>query len=355
MASLMIMVGHYIFVYQGIEGGYGGLPKLTEPVFTDATRILTMGMYDFSYGLFGVAIFFLVSGFVIPFSLEKFNQYRFGFMGFIVARVFRLWPVYIVGFFISMLARWYSFHGSGIVDGYTFTDLLANLSLFRDWTGHIPLDGVNWTLEVEIKFYLLSALFAGVTLAGRPYLAMFAGVAALIGFEYGAQLPVGWVPPANFLFAAKYILFMTIGTNFYMMHKGRISATRGVILSAISLYVFVYVSTPGDKYSYAFALCVFSMFYLARDSFKTNKVLGFFADISYPLYAMHAAFGYVGIRILMDLGLPSYVALVAQMVITVSVAYLIHRFVENPSQRLGRDLSMRVLSRLEKKDSAVTA
>ena len=48
----------------------------------------------FSWGAFGVGIFFLISGFVIPYSLEKAT-----FAAFCIGRLFRILPTYFVGFF----------------------------------------------------------------------------------------------------------------------------------------------------------------------------------------------------------------------------------------------------------------
>jgi len=41
-------------------------------------------------GGFGVALFFLISGFVIPFSFLRYTR-----TGFAIARILRLWPAYM--------------------------------------------------------------------------------------------------------------------------------------------------------------------------------------------------------------------------------------------------------------------
>ncbi len=49
----------------------------------------TFSQTGFSLGAFGVTLFFLVSGFIIPVSIEKAGLKRFW-----IARVFRLYPLY---------------------------------------------------------------------------------------------------------------------------------------------------------------------------------------------------------------------------------------------------------------------
>ena len=49
------------------------------------------------WGHFGVALFFIISGFVIPFSVASTTR-----AGFAVARVLRIWPTYLAGLAIAI-------------------------------------------------------------------------------------------------------------------------------------------------------------------------------------------------------------------------------------------------------------
>ncbi len=58
----------------------------------------------FMPGPFGVALFFLISGLVIPFS---FDRHRTG--AFLLARLLRIYPTYLAALLIEVLtlpARW---------------------------------------------------------------------------------------------------------------------------------------------------------------------------------------------------------------------------------------------------------
>ena len=48
--------------------------------------------FPLNWGPFGVALFFVISGFVIPFSFETYGR-----LDFIVARFFRIYPTYLTG------------------------------------------------------------------------------------------------------------------------------------------------------------------------------------------------------------------------------------------------------------------
>lgn len=108
-----------------------------------------------SYGHFGVALFFLISGFVIPFSLKKL-----GSLQFLIARFFRLWPLYAVGLSITLSCIWYASMHYGFPFNHTVTDIMKNILLVRDLFWIPSIDGIVWTLEIEVKYYLICALIA---------------------------------------------------------------------------------------------------------------------------------------------------------------------------------------------------
>ncbi|EFA4099485.1 acyltransferase [Escherichia coli] len=336
VASLVVMLAHYIISFNAFSGGYGGLPKIEGGVFKNASDLLGFGMPSFSYGAFGVALFFLVSGFVIPLSLTKLTTQRYGIFAFIVSRILRIWPVYVIGFAISMLFRWVSFNGSELSDAYNMYDVIYHLTLFRDWIGGMPLDGVSWTLEIEIKFYLLSAIFAYATVKGKQYITIVAMAGAFAGYYFGVQTPIYFIFPHSILYCFQFILFMTIGTNLYLLYAGVISKNKAILWIGVSLGSFIYVCPPDSKVGYLVAFLVFLSCYVARDSFSGGTVTSFFAKISYPMYVVHALFGYVTMWYMINFGLNTYVALILQILLTISISYLLHLYVEIPSQKYGK-------------------
>ena len=107
-------------------------------------------------GQYGVFVFFLVSGYIIPASLERKGSVR----GFWVSRGFRLYPLYVVALALSILAFK---TGYGAIHGAQNSP--------KNWAYSLPfmlsnmLNGANvpnviWTLSFEMVFYLLlTALF----------------------------------------------------------------------------------------------------------------------------------------------------------------------------------------------------
>ncbi len=111
-----------------------------------------------SPGVFGVVLFFLISGYVIPMSAGK----TFDLRRFVIRRVLRIYPLVLVAFAIaallSQLTAWPSLANarSASTEGW-----IANLLLIQDYIGITAIHGVTWTLSLEFFWY---ALFAGLTL-----------------------------------------------------------------------------------------------------------------------------------------------------------------------------------------------
>ena len=115
----------------------------------------------FRKGYYGVDVFFVISGFVIPLALHR-SGYRLGNIGeFLIKRGKRLYPAYAAALFLAVglwvLAGFLpGFRGSGFqFDGFQF---LSNLTLTSGFTGHAWYIPVFWTLAIECQYYFLIAL-----------------------------------------------------------------------------------------------------------------------------------------------------------------------------------------------------
>jgi peptidoglycan/LPS O-acetylase OafA/YrhL len=140
----------------------------------------------FDPGLYGVLLFFLISGYIVPASLERKGSLR----TFWVSRVFRLFPLYFV--VIGAVLVLHAF-GHATVRG-TQSNVLASSFAHMFMLGDLLGSGiinVIWTLSYEMVFYLLlTALFTlGVhKRSGRLAVGFAAGALVL-----GGILPRLWL------------------------------------------------------------------------------------------------------------------------------------------------------------------
>ena len=100
-----------------------------------------MSQFEFSYGHYGVQLFFIISGFVIFMTLERCKNV----FVFIKRRFIRLYPT----FWISMIITFIVTSLSGIIRfERTFIDLVVNITMIPYLLGFKHIDGVYWSLEV---------------------------------------------------------------------------------------------------------------------------------------------------------------------------------------------------------------
>jgi peptidoglycan/LPS O-acetylase OafA/YrhL len=153
-------------------------------VFDHGSTLMLEPVRDFLYrwldlGEYGVFVFFLISGYIIPASLERKGSVR----GFWTSRLFRLYPMYAVALALAAVA----YHtGYGTIRGAEHQpaqSVLAWLLMLPNLLTGPNVPNVTWTLSYEMVFYLLLvALFSwGVHRRSGWYATTFAVAAVALG------------------------------------------------------------------------------------------------------------------------------------------------------------------------------
>jgi peptidoglycan/LPS O-acetylase OafA/YrhL len=193
----------------------------------------------FDPGQYGVFVFFLVSGYIVPASLERRGSVR----GFWVSRVFRLYPLYLFAL-SAMIVLWASGIGSlSGMDSDAVTSSFADVFMLQSvlWAPTVP--NVVWSLAYEMVFYLmLTALFlGGVHRRSNRYALVFAAAAAGLGgvlvpgsLSYDLLTPGVVVAITDSLVLAGLVLTLA--------GRGRTRAVGAVLAAATGLLVIVFNS-----------------------------------------------------------------------------------------------------------------
>ena len=133
------------------------------------------------YGYLGVDIFFVISGFVIPWSLYRSRYELRDYPRFLLKRNVRLYPPYLASIAISILATNFVLVPVFHIPHMTVTgrDLLLHFAYLND-LAHVPWVNVAyWTLAIEFQWYLLIGLVLPL-LASRRRLARFAATSVMV-------------------------------------------------------------------------------------------------------------------------------------------------------------------------------
>jgi peptidoglycan/LPS O-acetylase OafA/YrhL len=233
-------------------------------VFDHGSTLLLRPVRDFLYqwlnlGQFGVFVFFLVSGYIIPASLERKGSVR----GFWTGRLFRLYPLYVVALVLAMVAY---LTGHGTIRGAEHHPLQAVLA----WLLMLPnlltgpnVPNVTWTLSYEMVFYLLlAALFSwNVHRRSGAYATAFAvGAVALGGILPMAALTTwaGRTGHGTLALNATADALILVGIGLAVTSRSRLAKT-GASLAALTALVLVMVN-QGSPYPWEGCVILALMF-----------------------------------------------------------------------------------------------
>lgn len=341
VAAVCVVISHYFGVFWYRPESVARLIKINPIELADVPPYVQwLQIPNFSWGPFGVALFFLVSGFVIPASLTKMTA-----VPFLKNRVLRILPTYAVGFLICLMAIRYNVEQNGAAWPFSTTTVLVHfIPGLRDILGTKGIDGIIWTLEIEVKFYLICALVAPLFAQRSAWVfAVPLLLAAAIILIAKTWMPGLDVLLGRMMFAAQFMIFMFAGAAFYYGYSGAIPERHATLLAAILVTLFLstwYAYPVGIPFllsvNYVAAFFLFWIAYKFPSVTPKNTVTDFFADISYPLYVVHGVAGYTLLAVLLGRGIPASIALAVTTAMAIALSYVIHLLVEKPTRHWGQ-------------------
>jgi peptidoglycan/LPS O-acetylase OafA/YrhL len=230
-------------------------------------------------GWHGVEIFFVLSGFVIPYSLHRAQYQLRGFGQFLAKRLVRLHPPYVASLILILALNdlGQRFLGTPTkADSHSLGDILLHLIYGNGILGLPWINSVYWTLAIELQFYLLIGLiFPLVSKAHswKPEIVLVGlGVLALV-------LPQDYLV---FHYLAPFLLGMTV----YRFHVGLLGRCRYVItILVLAAGCWWTLAATSMLASVATAL------FIAHVRFGACWPFPAMGKISYSLYLLHFPIG----------------------------------------------------------------
>jgi peptidoglycan/LPS O-acetylase OafA/YrhL len=292
-------------------------------------------------GRFGVVAFFLVSGYIIPFSLERGGSVR----RFAIGRVFRLYPLYWVSLVAILVI--YQFQNDALTTDFQTHVVLnsaVNFTMIQELVGIPHAIGLYYTLTVEIVFYGLCAVLFAFGLHTRSVRNAWVVLAGSVVLGSVAPFVINHRAPMAGLF---YVSSMFLGTVVYRYSVG---AARLVdvqmLVAAIALFGLVgcYVNyvhftdlNDSDPFTFWGAAIAWSVAYaffftaFAMRSEEFPRPTLWLGRISYSVYLMHPL-----VVVLVMHWTVRPLAFAVVVVGSLALAELTYRTIELPFQELGR-------------------
>lgn len=303
---------------------------LVASSYVDApAAVVAMGIL----GNYGVTVFFFISGFILPYSLDK-TKYRIqDFPMFIARRFVRVDPPFflVVGLTIALNVL------LGIVrkDPYhiDYVQLLGHIAYVAPLLHKPWLLSVFWTLCTEFQFYITIGLIFPILRRYPLPIALACAIGMWLyipGYFPTDRLPLG---QREIIFA--YLPSFMVGMATYLWREKLVNFPTFAGAIAISV-IALFFKAPLDISITALITIVVVL----RASFY-NPLLDFFGKISYSLYLIHLL---VIVAVLplfkhMGLGWPLMMAIGAAT--SIGIATLIYRFVEGPALALSKRIRFR--------------
>jgi peptidoglycan/LPS O-acetylase OafA/YrhL len=329
-----------------------GVAVLLVLLFHFSTRFHELYVYPdgppFSvpWGHVGVSLFFMISGFVIYMTLDGIKRPA----DFLVSRFSRLYPTYWCAMLITALcvSVWPVQPGP---EPDSARVVALNLMMFHGLFGVPSVDGVYWTLEVELLFYLLMFFAWTSSLLRRPLL--------LVSLWVGLSLLSGVLPTATGIafpyviqkfLILKHIPEFGVGVMMFLMVRLRrspddasppaaVAAGRSGLGSGVALVLLLCLAamfTHGGFARVMWAALFIPVMLVATGRFADwlqIRPLVWLGAISYPLYLVHQDLGHLVIAHALAAGAPVPLAIAAAVSAALALAWGLHRAIELPAMQ----------------------
>lgn len=288
---------------------------------------------------FGVDIFFVVSGFIIPYSMWLGSYRVSGYARFVAKRLIRLEPAYIASLALSVaLAYAAALHPlfKGNAPDFTAPQLLAHLFYLIPMTEHDWVNPVYWTLAYEFAFYLtIGALFPLCIRSGLLFATTALACLTAVSLAVGEGVEVHRLGLFFFGLAAfrtfsgldsPGALALNLGLGCLFMFCNP-HALNSAVLAPVAATSMVGLVTA---------------LWLLLPVRRPSRSILFLSHISYSLYLLHAPIGnrvvHIGERLIPGtLGEAGAVA--ASLAASIAAAYVWYRLFELPGIRLSKRLT----------------
>ncbi|MCL4791910.1 MAG: acyltransferase [Gammaproteobacteria bacterium] len=335
-AAMGVLAYHYLSSYLPEDAG--------KPWLALAAHITR-------YGYLGVELFFIISGFVILWSAQGKSATSFA-----VSRFCRLYPTFWAAMLLTSACYLLLGPHAPQMSGQEISlhRLLANATMMPQLFNAERIDGVYWTLELEIRFYFLVFVLLLLRQIGNIERWLYAWLAACTWITL--QGAPRWI---EFFAVAPYGSFFIGGCLLYLIHSAGWTWQRAVALGiaialsvADSLRIRSGFITADAESAWAVPLLVLLLFgvlllllvFLHRpDRLTPQSGLSYrLGALTYPLYLTHAAIG----RMLIEILLPHVGAVWAVLMTSICalvIAQLLVVLVDEPARKPAARLLYRGL------------
>ncbi len=313
-AALCVVLFHYTLRYPRFMAGLG---MASTPLFAGFTQE--------DAGIVPVLWFFLISGFVIAWTVERSRTPA----DFIVSRFSRLYPAYWASMILTVgLGLLWPLPGVKL----STAQVLVNLTMLQEYVLVPNVAGVYWSLAVELLFYIYAAVLLAAGLWRHVHRVALAWIVLALAafFAERAGMYVPW--RVSQILLLRYAPFLAAGMMLYALWRGHHPLSSAITLGLCTLAIIIsYHPLPA-------ATCLAAMVIIAVSArgeagWFAPSPLVWLGGISYALYLSHEHLGYFCMRMADLAGAPHWLGIASASVAAIGVACGITYAIERPALR----------------------
>ncbi|MBA89857.1 MAG: acyltransferase [Phyllobacteriaceae bacterium] len=321
-SALAVVAFHYLF-----RGAQGDAPLL-DTAYPAAEAVAI-------FGYLGLNLFFLISGYVIAWSADGRS-----FTGFAIARFSRLYPGFVACMSITFLVL--TVAGDPRLPA-SAVQYVANFAMVAPAFGQPFMDGVYWTIVLELVFYFwvsvailtgvfsnarltVIALWLAVSMINEYWLG--SGVLRMVLITEYAPFFAGGVLAHHVVSRGRNIEAVLLCAAAFLMALAHMKGMQGWMLAH-------YGKALSDGQLLAGGLALHTLFWTSiamRGLIPAAPLVMMLGGLTYPLYLLHQNIGYVLINALAPHA-GHALAPVAALLIVTALAWAVWRHVETPGRR----------------------
>ncbi len=287
------------------------------------------------FGEYAVHLFFMISGFVIFMTLRNTKTGA----DFVVSRFSRLYPVYWAAVLVTAAVM--AFVPPFAKNAVTFPQVAANLTMLQQWLRVKEVDGVYWTLAIELAFYgwmflifkiralnrieLVGTIWIFIELFARAWERM-----QLAAFKLAPEIIPSIISRTLIL---EHAHLFVAGMVFFRIRTEGSTIGRAALLG-LCLFTQFFIHGPLGTPFIGIFFGIFLLVAKRQLAWLAFRPLVFLGTISYTLFLVHQNIGYAVMRQLVEQ--PRLVQVSAAVAVAIALATLLTFFVEKPSLRFLR-------------------
>jgi peptidoglycan/LPS O-acetylase OafA/YrhL len=306
------------------------------------------------WGRWGVQLFFVISGFVIAYTLNDRKNFDrlVDFPLYFARRVVRLDTLYFVVLAIFVVFRTLLPYSTAGALEEVFPAITSDpASVAKNIFYFLPIPGdlwlpVAWTLGIEVQFYVaMAGLFILLNMTKQSrHSAWLIAAAAFLSLAYPSRLidvKIGfWLMPSLFNLLAGSLLY------FLVFRRSKFIVLSNVAFAGALGAVYWLVKESHVLATLLSYLAVLAALFLLPARVAAHPVATFLGRCSYGIYLLHMLIGLVIVTPLVRIGLPILswgpIPLAVGILGTVLAAWLLYVLIERPSivfsKRIGRGI-----------------